>query len=389
MNQYNESNLFFGLENMDMLDAIAAGKITPKEGDYDSMYEGGLEAELERLTEEADRYKGEATLIALECVNANRAYEEVAKGTDILTAFRMYGFEAEDGKAAEEAVSKKGIFKTIWKAIVGFFSNIISYLAHLLKIKRISGKVFDVIYNDIDKMKKKLNEASSKKDANKDAKVALTKDIKANWDKVDAIYRPKRLTNTVDGEKVELTLGSTDEIKTSEIETFIKRYANNFGVKMDGNKLDESSIEDAFTKHEEDLKLSGADEKGGEVSLSSAYDELMTKTYVLISDYAKDRRGYNTSKDSGSAERGDAIRYFEGAFDGCKKMHKVLQGRIADDKIPEGTTKEELQVLSDSLKAMGKLCARQAKVYNFCLRDFTTLTGYAIKDGSAVLSKLK
>ena len=386
MNQYNESNLFFGLENMEMLDGIAKGKIVPKDGDYDSYYEGGLEAELERLTEEADYYKGMATLIALECVNANRAYEEVARGTDILTAFRMYGFEAEDGKAAEEAVSKKGIFKTIWKAIVGFFSNIISYLAHLLKIKRISGKVFDVIYNDVDKMQKKLNEYKDKVTDKKDAKVALTKDIKANWDKVDAIYAPTRLK---DSDNNELDLGSTEEINTGKIEAFIKGYAGKFAVEMDGNKLKESDIEDKFSKYEEDLKLSGADEKGGEVPVGSAFNTLIKEIYPYISDYAKARKGYDRSKDVGSSEKGDAIRHFEKAFDGCKKMHKVLQSKIADDKIPEGVSKEELQILSDSLKAMGKLCAKQAKVYNFCLRDFTTLTGYAIKDGSAVVSKLK
>ena len=124
MNQYNESNLFFGLENMDMLDAIAAGKITPREGEYGSNYEGGLEAELERLNE-ADRYKGEATLIALECVNANRAYEEIAKGTDIVTAFRMYGFEAEDGKDPKVILKN---FQTSGRLIASISKTLFKYI---------------------------------------------------------------------------------------------------------------------------------------------------------------------------------------------------------------------------------------------------------------------
>ena len=72
-----------------------------------------------------------------------------------------------------------------------------------------------------------------------------------------------------------------------------------------------------------------------------------------------------------------------------KKFINLLQSKISEDKIPTDTSKEVLETLSASLKAMGKLCARQAKVYNFCLRDFTTLTGYAIKDGAAVVAKLK
>ena len=70
-------------------------------------------------------------------------------------------------------------------------------------------------------------------------------------------------------------------------------------------------------------------------------------------------------------------------------MHKAIKAKLDEDKLPEDVSKEALETLSESLKAMGKLCARQAKVYNFCLRDFTTLTGYAIKDGAAVASKLK
>ena len=379
MNQYNESNLFFGLENMDMLDAIAAGKITPKEGEYGSNYEGGLEAELERLNEEADRYKGEATLIALECVNANRAYEEIAKGTDIVTAFRMYGFEAEDGKDPKEAVSKDGIFKTIWKAIVGFFSNIISYLAHLLKIKRISGKVFDVIYADADKMIKKLEAVKDKVSDKVDGKVALTKDIKGNWDKVEEVYKPGRAT---DDKGVELDLGSTDNIDYKKVRDFVDGYAEKFGIKGTAGKLTVDAIEAQFAKHEEDLKLSGAEDKGGEESISSAYGKAI-KTLKEIMDASRDRKG------NPEGGQGDAIRHFEKAFDGCKKMHKAIKAKIDENKLPEDVSKEALETLSESLKAMGKLCARQAKVYNFCLRDFTTLTGYAIKDGSAVLSKLK
>lgn len=379
MNQYNESNLFFGLENMDMLDAIAAGKITPKEGEYGSNYEGGLEAELERLNEEADRYKGEATLIALECVNANRAYEEIAKGTDIVTAFRMYGFEAEDGKDPKEAVSKDGIFKTIWKAIVGFFSNIISYLAHLLKIKRISGKVFDVIYADADKMIKKLEAVKDKVSDKVDGKVALTKDIKGNWDKVEEVYKPGRAT---DDKGVELDLGSTDNIDYKKVKDFVDGYAEKFGIKGTVGKLTVDAIEAQFAKHEEALKLSGAEDKGGEESISSAYGKVI-KTLKEIMDASRDRKG------NPEGGQGDAIRHFEKAFDGCKKMHTAIKAKIDENKLPEDVSKEALETLSESLKAMGKLCARQAKVYNFCLRDFTTLTGYAIKDGSAVLSKLK
>lgn len=379
MDKYTESNLFFGLENVEMLDGIATGKIAPREGDYDSMYEGGLEAELERLTEEADQYKGMATLIALECVNANRAYAEIAKGTDIETAFRMHGFEAEDGKDPKEAVSKENIFKRAWKAIVGFFSNIISYLAHLLKIKRISGKVFDVIYADADKMIKKLEGVKDKVNDKVDAKVALTKDIKANWDKVEAIYKPGRAT---DEKGAELELGSTDNIDYKKVKDFVDAYADKFGIKNTAGKLTVDAIEAQFTKHEEDLKLNGAEEKGGEEAVSSAYGKVI-KTLTDIKEAASGRKG------NPEGGQGDAIRYFEGAFEGCKKMHKAIKAKLDEDKLPEDVSKEALETLSESLKAMGKLCARQAKVYNFCLRDFTTLTGYAIKDGAAVASKLK
>lgn len=379
MDKYTESNLFFGLENVDMLDGIANGKIAPREGDYDSMYEGGLEAELERLTEEADQYKGMATLIALECVNANRAYAEIARGTDIETAFRMHGFEAEDGKDPKEAVSKENIFKRAWKAIVGFFSNIISYLAHLLKIKRISGKVFDVIYADADKMIKKLEGVKDKVNDKVDAKVALTKDIKANWDKVEAIYKPGRAT---DEKGAELELGSTDNIDYKKVKDFVDAYADKFGIKNTAGKLTVDAIEAQFSKHEEELKLNGAEEKGGEEAVSSAYGKVI-KTLTDIKEAASGRKG------NPEGGQGDAIRHFEGAFEGCKKMHKAIKAKLDEDKLPEDVSKEALETLSESLKAMGKLCAKQAKVYNFCLRDFTTLTGYAIKDGAAVASKLK
>ena len=389
MDKYTESNLFFGLENVEMLDGIATGKIAPREGDYDSMYEGGLEAELERLTEEADQYKGMATLIALECVNANRAYAEIAKGTDIETAFRMYGFEAEDGKDPKEAVSKGNIFKRAWQAIVGFFSNIISYLAHLLKIKRISGKVFDVIYADADKMEKKLAEYKDKATEKNDAKVALTKNLIENggrnedtsWGKVENVYSPDTLSNHL----VPLEVG--DEIKTQNITDFVKSYAKNFGISVgDDGKITEDEIEKKFSEHEEKLKLTGADEKDGEVPVSTAFTTV-NKRLAAIKNRCDGRKGKSGSGDS--EKTNDVIRDFEKAFEGCKKVHKLLQSKISEDKIPTNTSKEVLETLSSSLKAMGKLCARQAKVYNFCLRDFTTLTGYAIKDGAAVVAKLK
>ena len=371
-----------------MLDGIATGKIAPREGDYDSMYEGGLEAELERLTEEADQYKGMATLIALECVNANRAYAEIAKGTDIETAFKMYGFEAEDGKDPKEAVSKENIFKRAWKAIVGFFSNIISYLAHLLKIKRISGKVFVVIYADADKMEKKLAEYKDKATEKNDAKVALTKNLiktgsrdeDTSWGKVENVYSP-----ATNNKLVPLEVGN--EIKTQNITDFVKSYAKNFDITVgDDGKITEDEIEKKFSEHEEKLKLTGAEEKDGEVPVSTAF-KTVNERLAAIKNKCDGRKGKSGSGDS--EKTNDVIRDFEKAFEGCKKVHKLLQSKISEDKIPTDTSKEVLETLSASLKAMGKLCAKQAKVYNFCLRDFTTLTGYAIKDGAAVVAKLK
>ena len=66
------TNPFAGLENLDDVQAIVSGTRAPGEN-YESRYDGGLEAELQRLNDEADAFKSEATIIALECVNANRA----------------------------------------------------------------------------------------------------------------------------------------------------------------------------------------------------------------------------------------------------------------------------------------------------------------------------
>ena len=60
-------------------------------------------------------YKGISTVIALETINANRAIVAINNGENPVTAFKLYGFEADEGETdqqmVEQATSKEGILK--------------------------------------------------------------------------------------------------------------------------------------------------------------------------------------------------------------------------------------------------------------------------------------
>ena len=97
-NDFDISNPLMALTGMEGIqDRLVSSNVS--EEDYEGKYEGGIEAECERLTEEADMYKSISTLIALETINANRAMVAISNGENPVSAFKMYGFEADEGES--------------------------------------------------------------------------------------------------------------------------------------------------------------------------------------------------------------------------------------------------------------------------------------------------
>lgn len=376
------TNPFAGLENLDDVQAIVSGTRAPGEN-YESRYEGGLEAELQRLNDEADAFKSEATIIALECVNANRAIQDIMNGANPVQAFKMYGFEAEDGKTEEEsaaaATTKESFFKRAWQTILGFIANAAAYFAHLLKIKRISGRVFSAIYNDVKKITDSIESAEANKGNKLDGKtITVTKNLPAQWEKVTKIYS----TNAKADEKSSVVLPELAENAADtpeDIQNFVSAYADHFGIALDGKVLKIEAIDKKYNETDEELNLNGIKDTE-ELAAAS----VLTNCKSLLNDikkYAEERK--NTEGNSK-----DAIKDFQTAFTNVKKVHKAVKKKIDDDKI-SADDKTTLTNLSESLKSLGHLAKKQSSVYNKCLKGFATVSNKAISDAAKVVKLMK
>ena len=375
------TNPFAGLENLQDVQDIVNGKRTAGEN-YESRYDGGLEAELQRLNDEADEFKSEATIIALECVNANKAIQDIMNGANPVQAFKMYGFEAEEGESEEASVAKAtsepGFFKRAWKAILGFISNAAAYFAHLLKIKRISGRVFSAIYNDAKKVNDKITEAEGNM-GNKldDKKVTVTKSLDTHWKTVEEIYS---LSSRVDSNNVVLPELAEDAAeKPEDIQNFVVAYAQHFGIVLQGKVMKQESVDEVYKAADEKLNLNGINDTE-EVAAASA---LTTSKNLLgiVMDYADERKNTEGAKK-------DAIRAFESAFVNVKKVHKAVKKKIDADNISTDD-KTTLTNLSESLKSLGHLAKKQSTVYNKCLKGFATVSNKVISDASKVVKLMK
>ena len=375
------TNPFAGLENLDDVQAIVSGTRAPGEN-YESRYDGGLEAELQRLNDEADAFKSEATIIALECVNANRAIQDIMNGANPVQAFKMYGFEAEEGESEEASVEKAtstdGFFKRAWKAILGFISSAAAYFAHLLKIKRISGRVFSAIYNDAKKINDKITEAEGNVGNKLDGKkVTVTKALDSHWKTVEEIYASNTKVNSDNVVLPDLAENAADN--PDDIQDFITAYAQHFGIVLQGKVMKQESVDEIYNAADEKLNLNGIKDTE-EVAASSA---LSTSKSLIgtIMNYADERKNTEGAKQ-------DAIRAFESAFKNVKKVHKAVKKKIDDDKI-SADDKTTLTNLSESLKSLGHLAKKQSSVYNKCLKGFATVSNKAISDAAKVVKLMK
>lgn len=375
-NDFDISNPLMALSGMEGIqDRLTSSTVT--EDDYEGKYEGGIEAECERLTEEADMYKSISTLIALETINANRAMVAISNGENPVSAFKMYGFEADEGETdqqmVEQATSKDGVFKRAWKALLGYVSNATAYIAHLVKIKRISGRVFNVIFSDVKKTLDKLatvKAQGSEKLTGKQIKV--NKSLAENWEKVANIYKK-------DHEKEFDKL--PEEPTNDDLKEFVKKYAEMVGIELgEGGTLTEDAVNRKYDENDEILKLNGSKDTE-DLDGASALDRVESNLNT-IQAYSEVRRNVEGAKS-------DVIREFEAAFKDVKKIVKKLDKQVKKDENLTDEQKADISTLTTSLKALSTLAKKQAKIYNLCLKDFTNLAKTAVKDGEAVIKVMK
>ena len=373
-------NPFAGLENIQDVQAIVNGTRTAGES-YESRYEGGLEAELQRLSDEADAFKSEATFISLECVNANRAIQDIMNGANPVTAFKMHGFEAEEGEtdeqAVEKATSEPGFFKRAWKAILGFISNAAAYFAHLVRIKRISGRVFAAIYNDAKKVDDEIKEKEGAV-GNKlaDKKLTVAKNLANHWKTVENIYASNSASS---GNVVlpELTENAADN--PTDIQNFVTQYARHFGIVLDKDIMKKEAVDEIYDAADEKLNLNGIKDTE-EVAAATVLSNSKTLLATVLA-YAEERKNNEGAKK-------DAIRAFESAFKNVKSVHKAVKKKIDDDSISTDD-KAVLTNLSESLKTLGYLAKKQSTIYNKCLKGFATVSNRVISDASKVVKLMK
>lgn len=374
--EFDISNPLMALTGMEGIqDRLTSTTLT--EDDYEGKYEGGIEAECERLTEEADMYKGISTVIALETINANRAIVAINNGENPVTAFKLYGFEADEGETdqqmVEQATSKEGILKRAWKALLGYVSNATAYIAHLVKIKRISGRVFNVIFSDVKKTLDKLATAKAQGAEKLTGKqIKVNKELAENWEKVANIYKKDH-----DKEFDKLPEDPTND----DLKEFVRKYAEMVGVELgEGGVLSEDAVNRKYDENDEILKLNGA--KDTEDLDGASALERVENVLNVIQSYSEVRRNAEGAKS-------DVVREFEAAFKDVKKIVKKLDKQVKKDESLDDAQKADITNLTTSLKALSTLAKKQAKIYNLCLKDFTNLAKYAVNNGEAVIKVMK